>query len=227
MSNWLTQLQSMLGQSGAGTSSGPSGIQDALRSKGLSKLLSPGSLGGLAGLLVASKSSRKLLAKYGGGALLVGGGAVAGTVLWNKYKDKIRAAHQDELQYGQQQTPLDRRAERLVLALVFAAKSDGHIDDRERAAIESQLRDAGIEEQGRVLVEQAINQPLDPMRLAADVKNEEEALELYFLSCAAIDVDHFMERSYLQALGDALKIPQEVREEIERDIQQEKKALPG
>ncbi|SPW21571.1 Inner membrane protein yebE [Cronobacter sakazakii] len=36
-----------------------------------------------------------------------------------------------------------------------------------------------------------------------------------------------MERSYLQALGDALKIPQEVREEIERDIQQEKKALPG
>ncbi|NUW61618.1 tellurite resistance TerB family protein [Cronobacter muytjensii] len=227
MGNWLTQLQSMLGQSGAGSSSGASGIQDALRSKGLNKLLSPGALGGLAGLLVASKSSRKLLAKYGGGALLVGGGAVAGTVLWNKYKDKIRAAHHDEPQYGQQQTPIDRRAERLILALVFAAKSDGHIDDSERAAIERQLRDAGIEEQGRVLVEQAINQPLDPMRLAADVKNEEEALELYFLSCAAIDIDHFMERSYLQALGDALKIPQEVREEIERDIQQEKKALPG
>ncbi|EKY3198711.1 DUF533 domain-containing protein [Cronobacter turicensis] len=226
MSNWLTQLQSMLGQSG-GASSGKSGIQDALRSKGLSNLITPGALGGLAGLLVASKSSRKLLAKYGGGALLVGGGAVAGTVLWNKYKDKIRAAHQDEPQYGQQQTPLDRRAERLVLALVFAAKSDGHIDNNERAAIERQLREAGIEEQGRILVEQAINQPLDPMRLAADVKNEEEALELYFLSCAAIDIDHFMERSYLQALGDALKIPQEVRDEIERDIQQEKKALPG
>ncbi|CBA31659.1 Inner membrane protein yebE [Cronobacter turicensis z3032] len=176
---------------------------------------------------MASKSSRKLLAKYGGGALLVGGGAVAGTVLWNKYKDRIRAAHQDEPQYGQQHTPLDRRAERLVLALVFAAKSDGHIDDSERAAIERQLREAGIEAQGRVLVEQAINQPLDPMRLAADVKNEEEALELYFLSCAAIDIDHFMERSYLQALGDALKIPQDVRDEIERDIQQEKKALPG
>ena len=29
--------------------------------------------GGLAGLLVANKSSRKLLAKYGTGALLVGG----------------------------------------------------------------------------------------------------------------------------------------------------------
>lgn len=65
----------------------------------------------------------------------------------------------------------------------------------------------GVEEKGRVLIEQAIEQPLDPQRLATGVRNEEEALEIYFLSCAAIDIDHFMERSYLNALGDALKIP--------------------
>lgn len=52
---------------------------------------------------------------------------------------------------------------------------------------------------------QAIEQPLEPQRLAQSVKNEEEALELYFLSCAAIDIDHFMERSYLNATGDALR----------------------
>lgn len=40
-------------------------------------------------------------------------------------------------------------------------------------------------------------------------------------SCAAIDIDHFMERSYLNALGDALKIPQEVRDGIEQDLQQQ------
>ncbi|WP_044859908.1 DUF533 domain-containing protein, partial [Enterobacter ludwigii] len=57
--------------------------------------------------------------------------------------------------------------------------------------------------------------------------NEEEALELYFLSCAAIDIDHFMERSYLNALGDALKIPQDVRDGIEKDIQEQKRALQG
>ena len=74
MANWLNQLQSLLGQNGASASS--SGEQ------GLSKLLVPGALGGLAGLLVANKSSRKLLTKYGTSALLVGGGAVAGTVLW-------------------------------------------------------------------------------------------------------------------------------------------------
>lgn len=42
-----------------------------------------------------------------------------------------------------------------------------------------------------------------------------------------IDIDHFMERSYLNALGDALKIPQDVREGIERDIREQKQALQG
>ena len=215
MSGWLNQLQSLLGQK-----TSPSGEQ------GLSKLV-PGALGGLAGLLVANKSSRKLLAKYGTRALLAGGGAIAGTVLWNKYKDRVRTAHSDEPDYGQHTSPLDLRTERLILALVFAAKSDGHIDDKERSAIEQQLREAGVEEQGRTLVAQAIEQPLDPQRLAQSVKNEEEALELYFLSCAAIDIDHFMERSYLNALGDALKIPQDVRDGIEKDIREQKQALAG
>ncbi|MGL4427677.1 MAG: tellurite resistance TerB family protein [Silvania sp.] len=216
MSNWLNQLQSLLGQKSSSSSG-----------EGLSKLLVPGALGGLAGLLVANKSSRKLLSKYGTGALLAGGGAIAGSVLWNKYKEKVRDAHQDEPQFGHQASALDVRSERLILALVFAAKSDGHIDDKERAAIEQQLREAGIEEQGRALVARAIEQPLDPARLAQGIQNEEEALELYFLSCAAIDIDHFMERSYLSALGDALKIPQDVRDGIEQDIKQQKLALPG
>lgn len=114
MANWLNQLQSLLGQSRSSTSSSAD--------QGLGKLLVPGALGGLAGLLVANKSARKLLTKYGTNALLVGGGAVAGTVLWNKYKDKIRAAHQDEPQFGAQSTPLDERTERLILALSLPLK---------------------------------------------------------------------------------------------------------
>lgn len=111
MSGWLNQLQSLLGQK---TSS--SGERD------LSKLLVPGALGGLAGLLVANKSSRKLLAKYGTGALLAGGGAIAGTVLWNKYKDRVRTAHSDEPHYGEHTSPMDLRTERLILALVLPRK---------------------------------------------------------------------------------------------------------
>ncbi|WP_058912072.1 tellurite resistance TerB family protein [Entomohabitans teleogrylli] len=218
MSNWLNQLQSMLGQQG----------KSGADKEGLSKFLVPGALGGLAGLLVSSKSSRKLLAKYGTSALLVGGGAVAGSVLWNKYKSRIpQQQPEPEPVVTQQPAAVDARTVRLITALVYAAKSDGHIDDEERSRIDQQLRSAGIEGEGQRLVQQAIDQPLEPQRLAAGVANEEEALEIWFLSCAVIDIDHFMERSYLNALGDALKIPADVREEIERDIQQQKLALPG
>ncbi|ARI09324.1 MULTISPECIES: tellurite resistance TerB family protein [Klebsiella] len=224
MANWLNQLQSLLGQQGRSSSSDdqPSG----------NNLLLPGALGGLAGLLVASKSSRKLLAKYGTGALLVGGGAVAGSVLWNKYQQKMRAsAQQTSADVAPAQAPspapaeLDARSERLIMALVFAAKSDGHIDDRERANTEEQLRAANVDVQGRVLIDRALAQPLDPQSLAHGISSEQEALEVYYISCAVIDIDHFMERSYLNALGEALKLPQDVREEIERDIQAQKQAI--
>jgi len=50
MTNWMNQLQSLLGHKGASASSGDG--------QGLSKLLVPGALGGLAGLLVSNSSSR-------------------------------------------------------------------------------------------------------------------------------------------------------------------------
>lgn len=53
MANWLNQLQSLLGQSSSSTSSSAD--------QGLGKLLVPGALGGLAGLLVANKSARNFL----------------------------------------------------------------------------------------------------------------------------------------------------------------------
>ncbi|WP_434584123.1 tellurite resistance TerB family protein [Klebsiella sp. R390] len=228
MSNWLNQLQSLLGQQGQSASSGE-------RQEGKSFLL-PGALGGLAGLLVASKSSRKLLAKYGTSALLVGGGAVAGSVLWNKYQQKLRESAPASAATPAApsvvpapsvppSTGLDARSERLILALVFAAKSDGHIDGHERANIEEQLRAANIDVQGRVLIDRALAQPLDPQRLAQGISSEQEALEVYYISCAVIDIDHFMERSYLNALGEALRLPAEVRTEIEQDIQAQKQAL--
>ncbi|MBM5735866.1 tellurite resistance TerB family protein [Klebsiella pneumoniae] len=210
MANWLHQLQSLLGQQGAS----PSGES----SKGSGLL--PGAIGGLAGLLVASKSSRKLLAKYGTSALLAG-------VLWNKYQQKMRAQNTSAQapETAAAPTDVDPRSVRLITALVFAAKSDGHIDDHERANIETQLRAANIDVQARVLIDQALAQPLDPQRLAEGIIDPQEALEIYYVSCAVIDIDHFMERSYLNALGDALALPKDVRADIEQDIQSQKQAL--
>ena len=218
MANWLNQLQSLLGQQGA-SSTGES-------SKGSALL--PGAIGGLAGLLVASKSSRKLLAKYGTSALLAGGGAVAGTVLWNKYQQKMRAQNAP---VPGANTPaavpadVDPRSVRLITALVFAARSDGHIDDHERANIEAQLRAANIDVQARVLIDQALAQPLDPQRLAEGIVDPQEALEIYYVSCAVIDIDHFMERSYLDALAAALKISEARKGQLEEEARQAKAQL--
>ncbi len=222
MGNWLQQLQQMLGN----TAIGNAGAKAQGGSEALNKMLAPGALGGLAGILISSKSSRNLLTKYGKNALIIGGSAAAGVLLWDKYKQRVREARQNEPQFGQQATPVDRRAERLITALVFAAKSDGHMDGDELRAIRQNIHQAGYGEQAEALIQQAIDRPLDPQWLAQEVKNEEEALELYFLSCAAIDIDHFMERSYLKELGDVLKIPADVREDIEKDIRQEKQQLP-
>jgi len=212
MSHWLQQIQSLLTKKSSTSASG------------LSDMLAPGALGGLAGLLVSSQSARKLLTKYGGKALIIGGGAAAGTVLWRKYQQRIRESHQDEPGFGQQVSPPDQRAARLITALVFAAKSDGHIDARERQHLDDAIHQAGYGAQAEALIQQALARPLDPQGLAADVKNEQEALELYLLSCAAIDIDHFMERSYLAALGEALKIPPDVQADIQRDIAAEQAA---
>ena len=69
-------------------------------------------------------------------------------------------------------------------------------------------------------MQEAIAQPLDPAVIAKDVHTEEEALEVYLISCAVIDVDHFMERSYLDALAQALNIPEDVKKGIEADVRQ-------
>ncbi|MCX8960029.1 tellurite resistance TerB family protein [Erwinia psidii] len=215
MSDWLKQIQNVLGNSKQGESG----------AGGLSKMLAPGALGGLAGLLIASKSSRNLLSKYGKNALMIGGSAAAGALLWNKYRQRLGEVHRGQPEYGQQYSSAQRRAERLVQALVFAAKSDGHIDNDERQAIDRHIQQAGLGAEGERLIQQAIEMPLDPHKLAGDVSNEEEALEIWFLSNLVIDVDHFMECSYLGALGDALNIPGDVRESIANDIQTEKQKL--
>ncbi|MBS2140778.1 DUF533 domain-containing protein, partial [Escherichia coli] len=108
MANWLNQLQSLLGQSSSSTYSSAD--------PGLGKLLVPGALGGLAGLLVANKSARKLLTKYGTNALLVGGGALAGPVLGIKSKDKIGGRHRDEPHFAATRTPRGEGQKRLHLA---------------------------------------------------------------------------------------------------------------
>lgn len=215
--DFLQNLQSVIGQglsSLTGNNQGTSNegatatgdISNALG--GLGKLLNPALLGGLAGALLSGKRGGLLK-----GALLAGGGAY----LWDKYQNSMKQANANVPGYGQVSPP-DERAQRLVRALVYAAKSDGHIDDTEKAAIAEQVRQLKLGQDGEALVRKAMDEPLDPAVIAKGVKDPEEALQLFTLSCAVLDIDQFMEKNYLDALGIALNIPPEVRTEIQSKL---------
>jgi uncharacterized membrane protein YebE (DUF533 family) len=231
-----TQTLAQAGSTTGGASDSPLG--------GLSNLLGPALLGGLAGALFSGKARG-----MAGGALLAG----AGAALWKKYttsmgdqpaprQDKVRDAELQSASWNQpepmsgapaadplaasmsqwnaSQSSSQDRAARLVRALVFAAKSDGHIDEKEQAAISEQVRRLNMGPEAQTIVEQALSEPLDPARIADGVQNAQEALEVFALSCAVLDVDHFMERSYLDALAKALNIPDEVKNDLEAHVRQ-------
>ncbi|MEL7631042.1 DUF533 domain-containing protein [Pectobacterium aroidearum] len=213
MNNWLQQIQGLL-NSGSKQGNHHQGGKNG----NLGDMLKPAALGGLAGVLLSNKSARKIMGSLGKNALIIGGSAAAGVVLWNQYKKRVRDTHQDDPQFGTQSSSDNIRARRLIQALVFAAKSDGHIDTSEKQRIDENIQQLQLGSEAHHWVQEAIEQPLDPVLLAKDVKNEEEALEIYFLSCAVIDVDHFMEKSYLDALATELKIPQDVRQSITNEL---------
>lgn len=202
----LQNLQDMLSQSLSGAVSGKTSSGLGLPG-GLDGLLGPAALGGLLGALVTSKGARGMA----GGALLAGTGAM----LWNKYKESISSANADNPNFGQAPSTVGERAERLIRALVFAAKCDGHIDDKERQAIQKGIKELNIGPEAERLVQRAMDEPLDPALIANGVKSADEALEIYAVSCAVITPDHFMERSYLDALAKALNIPADVKAELE------------
>ncbi|AOR65889.1 tellurite resistance TerB family protein [Pectobacterium wasabiae] len=213
MNNWLQQIQGLL-NSGSKQGNHHQGGKNG----NLGDLLKPAALGGLAGVLLSNKSTRKIIGSLGKNALIIGGSAAAGVVLWNQYKKRVRDTHQDDPQFGTQFSTDNIRARRLIQALVFAAKSDGHIDATEKQRIDENIQQLQLGSEAHRWVQEAIEHPLDPILLAKDVKNEEEALEIYFLSCAVIDIDHFMEKSYLDALATELKIPQDVRQSITSEL---------
>ena len=206
LQNILQDVASQQGRAGKGEGNILGNLSGKIQE---SNVLGPALLGGLLGVLTSSKTARL----GAGGALLAGGGAL----LWNKYKDRM-AQNNIAADPQENQAPRhDLRAERLILALVFAAKSDGHIDDEEEQNIMREVGKLNLGDDGEALVKKALSEPLDPESLARGVQSAEEALELYALSCAVISIDSFMERNYLDALAKALQIPDDVKNDLEKN----------
>jgi uncharacterized membrane protein YebE (DUF533 family) len=109
-------------------------------------------------------------------------------------------------------------SEAILRALVGAAKADGHIDERERGVIEGEFArlDPGTEVQQWLHAELA--KPLDPAEVARAATTPEIASEMYLASLMAVDEQNFMERAYLDELARQLKLDEELRQRLAREL---------
>ena len=170
---------------------------------------------------------------------MVGGTAAVGALAWKFYQkwsgangaapqgqpaEPAPSARPAELQ----QTPppavsADQTALLLLEAMVFAARADGHIDDKERANIHNAVESLFQGRDMAQVLDTLLNKPLDPASLASRIANHDEARDLYRLSAMIIDVDHFMERSYLDGLAAALKIAPEEKAALDSEVEETKR----
>lgn len=208
-------LLSGSGQSANQASGGTSRAVDFLSGKGGAALA-----GGALGLLLGSKKGRKL----GGKVLTYGGLAALGVVAYKAY------SNWQQQQGTETQTPqtVDRlpapEAEQhcyaILRALIGAAKADGHIDDRERDLIDTEV--ARLTTDGAMLqwFDAELKKPLDPADIAKSAKTSEMAAEMYLASVLVADEQSFMEKAYLNELAQQLKLPEALKTELEQQAKQ-------
>ncbi|WP_045466455.1 tellurite resistance TerB family protein [Vibrio hyugaensis] len=183
------------------------------------KTLGAGAIGGgLIGMLMGSKKSKKMAKKVGTGALKVGGAAALGALAYKVYNDW--QAKQDAQGVNETFDPDDNKHAKLILkAMIGAAKADGHVDDEEMARIEQALTEMGADDHVRQLVHQELHKPLDPAEIARLATSPQQASEIYLASLIVADEQNFMEKAYLQELAKQLNLSPEVTYQLEAQLQ--------
>lgn len=161
--------------------------------------------GGLLGVLL-SGNARRLV----GTGIRVGGAALIGGLAYKAYSDwqagragdgdgagRAVALPKPEAAFEVD----DDFAERLLQAMVAAAKADGHVTPAERSTIDGRLALLGLEAEAQALIAAELDSPLDVGRIAGLARNEAEAVEIYTASLLVVDAEGPAEKGYLAMLA--------------------------
>lgn len=197
--------------------------------------------GGALGLLLGNKSRK--LGGMGNKAVKYGSVAALGFAAWKVYEQyqqnqKAQTAPAQPNPWaapaqpnpwqaalgapGQQppqpQPQLELHSRLMLKAMIAAAKADGHVDDRERGLIEAELQRQGAAGSEYSWLEQELRRPVDPAELAREVQGPEQAAEVYLASALVADETSFMERAYLDQLALQLRLPPELKRQLEAQV---------
>ena len=179
--------------------------------------------GGALGLMLGSKSGRKL----GGKALTYGGLAVFATLAYKAYKN-----HQDRSSQNSNHTnpvvpfeklpaaETEKHCNAILVSLIAAAKADGHIDDRERELIDNEVNKITPDQNLQQWFDRELKKPLDPAEVAKHATGPAVAAEMYLASALVIDQQNFMEKTYLDELARQLDLPPQLQQELMKQAQE-------
>lgn len=121
--------------------------------------------------------------------------------------------------------PIDPTAELAMRAMIYAARADGTIDAAEQDRIHQIMRNMLPGQDVDAAIAKIGKESIDPAKIASAVISPEQGQDIFRLSCAVIDIDHFMEVSYLDALAKALNIDDSQKKQLEDEAIQAKTAL--
>ena len=173
--------------------------------------------GGALSLLLGSRGGRKL-ATYGGLAAL-------GTLAYRAYRDYqgkqgvVTASVEPQTVDRLPAPEVEIHSRGILVALVAAAKADGHIDERERALIHDEIGKVSQDTELQAWFDTELARPLDPALVAASAKTPELASEMYLASLLLVDEQSYMERAYLDELARQLKLDPQLKASLEKQIE--------
>jgi len=201
----------------------------------LGKYAGGAAVGGVLGLLMGSKRGRGM----GGTALKYGGVAALGALAWKAYQEHQarQTSQQTAQQTAQPSTILQRptiditpapssfaalqppqledHSRAMLKALISAAKSDGHMDERERGLVHAELQRSEADAGTRAWVDAELARPVEPADVAALATGPEMAAEIYLASLLVVDQTSTMERAYLDALARELRLAPTLKTDLE------------
>lgn len=195
---------------------------------GLGKLGAGAASGGLLGMLLGSKRGQGM----GGTALKVGSVAALGAAAFKAYtywqaqqtQQTPQNAHFSSADQASQTVPdsaphgTEEQSQALLKAMIAAAKSDGHLDERERSLIHAELNRLQADPQLRQWMEDELSRPLDPAEVARAASTPELGAEMYLASLLMADGTSFMERAYLDELARQLQLAPMLKSELELSV---------
>jgi uncharacterized membrane protein YebE (DUF533 family) len=211
-------LQQVLGGQGLGGLTGGA----SQKGKGMvsSDHVTGAAIGGLVGLLLGSKSARKMA----GPVAQLGGVAAVGTLAYQAYQAwqaKQAAAlppAPEEKFLPTSETARNELSVTLLSAMIAASKADGHIDAEEQEKIFGKMDEGQLGAEEKAFLMDQFRKPVNIPELAAAATSPEVAAEIYTASVLAIQPDTASEITYLNSLASALKLDPGLRSNIDSAV---------